>query len=138
SDIVAVMAVYRRFLYLDGDEILNALAAFEGGGVDEVVRRIIKEQSGNAGLELPLWAAKLSFGGKKSKRVEEEVRLKRTAHSAVAVLLQKLSDGRDGGNLLHVTTKTKQVDLQENTVIEAVVTVELQRQPSPVSHPAVF
>jgi hypothetical protein len=130
------MAVYRRFLYLDGEEILNALATLEGGGVEEVVRRVLKEQSGDASLELPLWAAKLSFGGKKSKRVEEEVRLKRTAHAAVGVLLDKLRDSKDGRGQLTVTNKTKRTDLLENIVVQAVVTLGVVANQDKVYPPA--
>ncbi len=84
--------VYRSFLYLDGDEVINSLSALEGGDVDEVLVRTATEGGGEVGGELGAGPVKGRVGKKKSQRFEEEVLRKRTEHSAATLLLRKLHD----------------------------------------------
>jgi hypothetical protein len=62
--------IYRRFLYLDSDGVMNSLSSLEGGDIDEVLERILSVKEGHAGLALDVWAANISAGGKLDKGSE--------------------------------------------------------------------
>jgi hypothetical protein len=83
---------HRSSLYLNADDVSNSLAAFEGGDVEEVLTRIAEETAG--GLEGGV-DAKVVKGKKarnRSRRLEEDVKRKRTEHSAASLLLDKLHE----------------------------------------------
>lgn len=99
--------LYRRFLFIDGNEAVNSLSALEGGAIEEILSRSAQEDNRNRGLEGQIGAgpAKLSAkrGGKNLQRYEEEVFRKRTEHSAVSLLLQKLHDNEEIGVITEIT-----------------------------------
>ncbi|MCA1706951.1 MAG: hypothetical protein LC808_28275 [Actinobacteria bacterium] len=84
---------HRSSLYLNADEVSNSLAAFEGGDVEEVLTRVAEETAG--GLEGGIDAKVVKGKGarNRSRRLEEDVKRKRTEHSAASVLLEKLHEG---------------------------------------------
>ena len=84
--------VYRSFLYLDGDEVLNSLSGLEGGEVDEVLTRIGEEGGGELGAELGAGPVKAKGGRKRGRKFEEEILRKRTEHSAATALLRLLHE----------------------------------------------
>lgn len=84
--------VYRSFLYLNGDEVINSLSGLEGGDIDEILVRSGEEGGGEVGGELGFSGAKAKAGKKRTHRYEEEIRRKRTEHSATVKLLEKLHE----------------------------------------------
>lgn len=84
--------LYKSFLYLDGNEVVNSLSALQGGEIDEVLTRSGEEGSGDIGGQVGAGPAKVKGGKRNAKRYEEEVRRKRTEHSAATLLLQKLHE----------------------------------------------
>jgi hypothetical protein len=92
---------YKRFLYIDGNEAVNSLSAIEGGSIEEILSRAAEEGSGGGQLEAGLGFSGAKVGGKaqkkKARRYEEEILRKRTEHSAVSILLEKLRGGDEIG-----------------------------------------
>lgn len=84
--------LFRSFLYLDGDEVINSLSGLEGGAIDEILTTEGEEGSGDVGAQLGVTGAKAGASKKRSRKFEEEVRRKRTEHSAATLLLSKLHD----------------------------------------------
>jgi hypothetical protein len=85
-------SVFRSFLYLDGDRVINSLSALEGGDIDEVLTRVGEDGGGELGGELGVSGAKLKGSRRKGRKFEEEVRRKRTEHSAATTLLKTLHE----------------------------------------------
>jgi hypothetical protein len=115
------VSIYKRFLYLDTEQAVNALACIEGGAIEERSEKIFQEKGGDFGLSFALGSAKIELGGKGRKSVEEEVRRKRTAHSAIAELLVRL---RTSGDLRRVDPNSER-GLEENELIEFSGNIEL-------------
>lgn len=87
--------VYKRFLYINEDDVLNSLSGFEGGAIDEIIQKMGEEDSKGLGLEVGanvpgVGEAKAKGDRKKSQKLEEEIRRKRTVYSATIALLEKL------------------------------------------------
>jgi hypothetical protein len=82
--------VYRRYLYLDEEEVLNSLTAVHGGEVAQATQRILNAGEGGGGVALAAWVANVEASGRKSHEIEREVTLRQTAHSAVTALLSAL------------------------------------------------
>jgi hypothetical protein len=99
--------LYRRYLFIDGNEAINSLSALEGGAIEQILSRSAQEDNRDRGLAGQLGAgpAKLSAkrGGKNLQRYEEEVFRKRTEHSAISLLLQKLHDKEEIGVISEIT-----------------------------------
>lgn len=88
---------YKRFLYIDENDVLNSLSAMEGGAIEEILQNIAKESSsglgGDLGVDVPgAFSVKGKGGKEKSRRIEEEIRRKRTVHSAAVALINKLHE----------------------------------------------
>lgn len=83
-------ATFKQFVILDGDGVVSALSAIDGGQIDEILTRSAEEQAGEAGGEINIKVAK--GGGKRGKgrKVEEEIRRARTRHATAAKLLETL------------------------------------------------
>ena len=113
--------VYRRFLYLDGDEVLNSLSAIQGGDVEEVLDQAVREGGGGAGFAIGAGPAMLELKGHRKRTVKQELTRKRTAHSAVETFLtqlhqsgglSRLSGGCDPGVYERLTENdTLQIDV---------------------------
>ena len=103
---------YKRFLYLDEDAIINALALVRGGEIEQVVRRIRREKGGSAGLKLKSWVANIEVAGKRGKDIEEEIVLKQTLSAAIGELLGLLAkETRDFDGPLDLA------DIRENDLV---------------------
>ena len=109
---------YRSFLYLNGDEVINSLSALEGGDVDEVLIRHSEEGGGEIGAEVGISPAKARGGKKRVKRFEEEVRRKRTYHSAATLLLKKLHEQEALGIVEGDYGSAIYEDLEEHELLE--------------------
>ncbi len=105
--------MYKRFLYLDGEAVINALALIRGGEAEQVVRRIRNEKSGTAGVKLAFWAAEIQLGGKRGKAIEDEVVLKQTVHAAVGELLRELDS-----EMRHFDGPIKIDEIEENDLVD--------------------
>lgn len=85
---------YRRFLFIDGNEAVNSLSALEGGSIEEILSRAADEGSGGGefGAGIGFSGAKVEgkLGKTKARKYEEEILRKRTEHSAITLLLEKL------------------------------------------------
>ncbi|MDQ3240695.1 MAG: hypothetical protein M3515_01495 [Actinomycetota bacterium] len=83
---------HRSSLYLNADEVSNSLAAFEGGDVEEVLTRVAEETGGGLEGGIDAKVVKGKGGRNRSRRLEEDVKRKRTEHSAASLLLEKLHE----------------------------------------------
>jgi hypothetical protein len=117
--------LYRSFLYLDSDEVLNSLSALEGGDVDEVLTKTGSEGAG--GLEGQVGAGPLKAkGGKKSARkFEEEMKVKRTIHSAASTLLRKLEEAEAIGVIEGDYGPAIYEELEEHMLLEFTGSIQI-------------
>jgi hypothetical protein len=85
-------AAFKQFVILDGDGLVAALSAIDGGKIDEILTRSAEEKGGEAGAQIG--AGPVQGGGKRAKtrKVEEEVRRARTRHATTATLLDSLHE----------------------------------------------
>lgn len=94
---------YRRFLFIDGNEAVNSLSALEGGSIEEILSRAADEGSGGgelgAGFGFSGANVKGKIGKTKARKYEEEILRKRTEHSAITLLLEKLRDKDEIGSI---------------------------------------
>jgi hypothetical protein len=90
-------SLFRRFLYLDFDMVINALAFVEGGVVEEVLDKTVSEFGGEGKVTAKnMLFAGLDISGKTSRQLDREIKLKRTGQAAVGILIGRL---RKAGNL---------------------------------------
>jgi len=111
--------VYRRFLYLDVESVMNFLSVLQGGEVLDRYRVSVVESKGGLGAEIGLaqfgFPASLKAGVHKRKSLEEHVRLTTTAHLAFAAILDVL----EGSGERHVIVSADQLEgLTSNQLIE--------------------
>lgn len=94
---------YRRFLFIDGNEAVNSLSALEGGSIEEILSRAADEGSGGGefGAGIGFSGAKVEgkIGKNKARKYEEEILRKRTEHSAITLLLEKLHNNEEIGDI---------------------------------------
>lgn len=116
-------SVYKRFLYIDENEVFNSLSGIEGGSIDEILQRMGEE--GDKGLDLEVGAnvptigsAKARSSKKKSQSLEEEIRRKRTVHSATVTLLDKLHEKEAIGIIEGRYTPEVYEQLEENMPLQ--------------------
>jgi hypothetical protein len=83
-------AAFKQFVILDAEGVVAALSAIDGGQVDEILTRSATEGGSSLGGELDAKVAKGRAKRAKTRKVEEEMRLARTRHSAAAKLIEAL------------------------------------------------
>jgi hypothetical protein len=83
-------AVFRHFLYLDKEEILNALSGIQGGAVEEAVDEFVRSGEGNLGVSIAVGSQGLTVGSKSAKQLKRGLKRRQTLHAAVAALLHAL------------------------------------------------
>ena len=115
--------VYKRFLYINEADVLNSLSGIEGGAIDEILRTVAEEGSKGLGLDVGVdvpgvGGAKAKGDKKKSQKLEEEIRRKRTVHSATVALLDKLHTKDAIGVIEGSYTPEIYEQLEENMPIE--------------------
>lgn len=82
----------RTFVVLDGEAILSGLSALDGGAVDEILTRTTEDQGSQVGGHVGGRAARAQAGKNRGRKVEEELRRRRTEHSAAAALIDRLAE----------------------------------------------
>lgn len=127
-------ALYRRYLYLDVDEILNALACLEGGEVAAFTDRVLQESGRNLKASFGNNMIGFELGGQGRRQVEQHMRRMRTTHSAITELLRRL---RESGDLMNADAKPdgKPVQIVENDLVEFSGTIRIWPTPMPVLPP---
>jgi hypothetical protein len=116
-------SIYKRFLYIDENEVLNSLSGIEGGAIDEILQRMGEEGGSGLGIDiganLPgVGSAKAGANKKKAQRLEEEIRRKRTVHSATVALLDKLHEDEAIGIIEGPYTPEIYEQLEENMPLQ--------------------
>ena len=110
--------LYRTFLHLDGGSVINCLSGLEGGDIDEVLTRVASEAGRDLGGELDAKVVCGKASRKKAERYEEEMRRKRTEHSAAIALLRKLHDAGAVGIIHGSYGPAIHADLAEQMTLE--------------------
>lgn len=115
--------VYKRFLYINEGDVLNSLSGIEDGAIDEIIQKMGEEGSKGLGLDVGVdvpgvGGAKAKGDKKKSQKLEEEIRRKRTVHSATVALLEKLHNEDAIGVIEGDYTPQIYEQLEENMPIE--------------------
>ena len=82
--------LYRDFVYLDGEETMNALSALQGGEVTELVQTVGQQTKGGLHFGLKCPFVELGASGEKAKNIQQEVHLRQTQHAAISRLLGAL------------------------------------------------
>ena len=82
----------RTFVVLDSEAVLSGLAALDGGAVDEILTRTTEDRASEASGQVGVRVAKAKAGKNRVRKVEEELRRRRTEHSAAAALIDRLSE----------------------------------------------
>jgi hypothetical protein len=83
-------AVFRHFIYLDKEEVLNALSAVQGGAVEEAVDEIVSSGEGSLGLSIKYGGQGITLGSKSAKELKRGLKRRQTVHAAIAALLHAL------------------------------------------------
>jgi hypothetical protein len=117
--------LYKSFLHLDGDAVINCLSGLEGGDVDEVLTKVASESGRELGGELDLRFARGKAGKRSGERFEEEIRRKRTEHSAAMTLLRKLHDADALGIVEGTYGPEIHCQLEERTTIEFKANIQV-------------
>lgn len=89
----------RTFVVLDSEAVLSGLAALDGGAVDEILTRTTEDRASQLGGHVGGRAAKAKAGRNRARKVEEELRRRRTEHSAAAALIDGLSEAEAIGEI---------------------------------------
>lgn len=92
--------IYRRFLYLDGEEVINSLSGLEGGDIDEILTQTSTDDVGGSDIGVDLKAVKGRRAKQARRGLIEAVRQKRTLHSAATSFLDKLHE-RNAIGIVH-------------------------------------
>lgn len=116
-------SVYKRFLYVDEAEVLNSLSGIEGGAIEEILQTMGEEGSKGLGIDVgasvPAAGSATARGNvKKSQKLEEEIRRKRTIHSATVALLDKLQKDEAIGIIEGPYTPEIYEQLEENMPLQ--------------------
>jgi hypothetical protein len=106
----------------------------DGGDIEERTEKILRELGGDVGLSFALGTAKIELGGKGRRTIEEEIKRKRTAHSAIGELLERLRET----DVLVSLDGYEHLRPDENDVVEFSGNIEIwppgpwpiERQPS--------
>jgi hypothetical protein len=107
-------ATYRRFLYLDSEDIVNSLSSVQGGLVEKATERVLESAGKNLGGSLAAGGARLELGGKKGRDVERQMELRQTVHFAVSALLDELEGARE---IVHASA-VGLGSIEENALLE--------------------
>lgn len=83
--------VLRTFVVLESAAIFSGLSALDGGAVDEILTHVTEDRGSELEGQLGVSSAKGKGGRRKKRTVQEELRRKRTEHSAAASLIDRLS-----------------------------------------------
>jgi hypothetical protein len=82
----------RNFVVLDSEAVLSGLSALDGGAVDEILTKTTEDTTKQLGGQVGGRGAKAQAGRNKGRKVQEELRRRRTEHSAAAALIDRLEE----------------------------------------------
>jgi hypothetical protein len=105
---------YKRFLYLDREQILNSLACLQGGDIDSILESSLTEGGWHAGGGLSL-GGKVEGGLKRGKEARRELKLRQNVHSAITQLVTALESAEA---IAHFDEPSDVSDLKENLVVQ--------------------
>ena len=88
----AKQEVLRSFVVLDSEMVFSGLSALDGGAVDEILTRTTDDNTRHVGGQAGGRAAGVRAGKNRGRKVEEELRRRRTEHSAAAALIDRLTE----------------------------------------------
>jgi hypothetical protein len=88
----ATAELLRTFVVLDSDAVLSGLSALDGGAVDEILTRRSDDSGTEYGGHIGVRGAGAKASKNRGRKVEEELRRRRTEHSAAAALIDRLAD----------------------------------------------
>ncbi len=91
--------VLRTFVVLDSDAVLSGLSALDGGAVDEILTQVTADTGTELGAQVGVRGVKGMGGRHRGRKVQEELRRRRTEHSAAAGLIDRLSDAEAIGEI---------------------------------------
>ena len=114
STLKAYRPVYRRYLYLDGEEVLNGLSGILEGEEVERLETVVKDLGANAGVKFSFLGAGVDFGAKGQRQTRRELRFKATTHSRVAQFVREL-EKREG--IADLRQKDDLDDVLEGTLV---------------------
>lgn len=80
----------RSFVVLDSEDILSGLSALDGGVVDEILTRRTDDDVKDRGVQVGARGTSAKANRNRGRKVEEEMRRRRTEHSAAAALIDGL------------------------------------------------
>lgn len=89
----------RTFVVLDSDAVFSGLSALDGGAVDEILTQVTEDSGREVGAQIGVGVAKGKGGRQRARKVQEELRRRRTEHSAAAGLIDRLSDAEAIGEI---------------------------------------
>lgn len=81
----------RSFVVLDAEAVISGLSALDGGLVDEILTRTTDEGGSEIGGQVGAGPVRGKAGKNRGRKVEEELRRRRTEHSAAAALIDRLT-----------------------------------------------
>ena len=82
----------RSFVVLDSEDVLSGLSALDGGLVDEILTRRTDDDVKDRGLQVGGKGTSAKANRNRGQKVEEEMRRRRTEHSAAAALIDGLTE----------------------------------------------
>ena len=120
--------LYKRFLFIDGNDAVNSLAGIEEGSIESVLSKFAHENSKGREGEGTLGYGPVKVRGKGGKnnlqKYEEEVLRKRTEHAAISLLLDKLRGNDEIGVIEEYTPKVYE-QVEENELYEFKAEIRL-------------
>lgn len=109
---------YRRFLYIDSEEVINAAAVLAEGEELELLRTTTKSLGTDLGVKFTLFGGGINVGGKGGRETMEQLKLRRTVHVQVDHVLEEF---RAKKQLAVITSPADVDELYENLLLECDV-----------------
>lgn len=119
---------FQRYLFIDGEQVVNSLSSIEGGSIGEARGRTLNEGNSDRGIDGSLGMSGSKVKGDLSKgsrfEYEEEVVRERTGYSKVDNLLQHL---REEGSMGFLPGYTPEIygDIEEGELYEFRANIRL-------------
>jgi len=106
--------IYRRFLYLDADQVLSSLSGLGIGRVEQVLETSMQGRSGDFRVGFAASMLSVGIGRAGAREITQQLTRRQTIHSAVNTLLSTLTES-DG--LVQLRAPSNLV-LTENSLVE--------------------
>lgn len=115
--------VYRRYLYIDTDEIMAYATVMDGGEISDEVRTITRQSGGKIGAELgpKLIPFSLSIGLNSDRFSSKQFKIRQSAHVATDKVITGIKKDKKGSDI-------NEEGIKEGMVIECDVFLEELRK----------